>query len=105
MASQQLLIDSFLASARAASPDSNPGRIAWLEERRAALSEEVEGGDWEVGSASFDGKNATSRRHLTAEQRLSAVMRAIEILQGDPDATRATGGRMLIPRFSGIPHS
>lgn len=105
MAQHSLLVRSYLASARSASPDSHAGRLAWLEERRSALSAELEGGDWEVHGSSFDGATSSARRGATAAQRLEAVMEAIEISQADPDATRPRSGGMLIPRFGGIPHS
>lgn len=104
MASHRLLVDSFLASARAASTTA-AGRLAWLESKRAALSEEVEGGDWEVGSSSYEGTSATSRRGASAAARLKAVMEALAILTADPSATKKTGGGILIPRFTGIPHA
>jgi hypothetical protein len=102
--SHRLLVKSFLASARAASV-TQAGRLAWLETRRAELSAEVEGGDWEVGSSAFDGHSASARRHASAAARLEAVMEAIEILTLDPTATRKTGGGVLIPRFTRIPHA
>lgn len=105
MARQSTLVMSYLASARAASPTSNAGRLAWLEERRATLSEELEGGDWEMNSASFDGSTSAGRRHATAETRLEAVMEAIDTLNRDPSATRPRGTGLLIPRFSKIPHA
>lgn len=100
----RILVNSYLASARAASA-TEAGRLAWLEARRAELSAEVEGGDWEVGSASYDGHSATSRRLSSAQSRLDAVFEAIEILTANPDATKKTGGGILIPRFSRIPHA
>lgn len=103
-ASFRTLVNSYIASARAASA-SDAGRLAWLEARRAELSAEVEGGDWEVGSASYDGHSATSRRHSSGGKRLSAVFRAIEVLTADPTATRDKTGGVLIPRFTGIPHA
>ena len=104
MASQRILVDSFIASARAAST-TDAGRLAWLEGRRAELSAEVEGGDWEVGSAAYEGHSATSRRMATAAARLKAVFRAIEVLTADPTATKDGTSAVLIPRFTGTPHA
>jgi hypothetical protein len=104
MVGHRILVDSYLASARAAAP-TQAGRLAWLEGRRADLSAEVEGGDWEVSSASFQGHASTSRRLSPAAARLKAVFEAIEILTADPEATRSRGQGILIPRFSGIPHA
>ena len=104
MASPRTLVNSYIASARAHAPDSNVARLDWLEQKRADLSEELEGGDWEVGSTSFDGSSSTARRHATAEARFKAVMEAIDILTDDEDATKKSGGGILIPKFSSIPH-
>lgn len=104
MTSQRVLVKSFLASARAAAT-TQAGRLAWLEAKRAALSEEVEGGDWEVGSTAYDGHSATSRRMASAQARLQAVFRAIEVLTANEDATSDSGTGILIPRFSGLPHA
>lgn len=100
---QVTLVNSYIASARAAS-SSAAGRLAWLEARRAELSAEVEGGDWEISGNSYDGKSSTQRRTASAASRLEAVFEAISILTADPDATRRPGGGILIPRINGIPH-
>lgn len=104
MARHSTLVNSYIASARAAESTA-AGRLAWLEARRAELSQEVEGGDWEVNSSSHDGKNASMRRSATAAARLEAVFEAISVLTADPDATRRAGGGIIIPRFTGIPHA
>ena len=103
MVRQATLVNSYIASARSASGTA-AGRLAWLEERRAELSAEVEGGDWEVNGSSYDGKSSTARRTASASARLEAVFEAITILTANPDATRRPGGGILIPRFNGIPH-
>jgi hypothetical protein len=104
MARHSTLVNSYIASARAASATA-AGRLSWLEARRAELSTEIEGGDWEVNSSSHDGKSAGMRRHSSATARLEAVFEAIAVLTADPTATRRPGGGILIPRFSGIPHA
>lgn len=104
MAAHRTLVNSYIASARAAEATAS-GRLAWLEARRAELSQELEGGDWEVNSSSHDGKNASMRRGSNAAARLEAVFEAIAILTADPDATRRPGGGVLIPRFNSIPHA
>jgi DNA-binding GntR family transcriptional regulator len=100
---QATIVNSFLASARAAE-STHAARLAWLEARRAELSAEVETGDWEVSGSSYDGKSSTARRHANASDRLEAVFEAIRILTADPTATRSPGRGILIPRFNGIPH-
>lgn len=100
---QVTLVNSYIASARAAS-STDAGRLAWLEARRSELSAEVEGGDWEISGSSYDGKSATQRRTASASARLEAVFEAISILTANPEATRRPGGGILIPRFNGIPH-
>lgn len=104
MARHSTLVNSYIASARAAEGTA-AGRLAWLERKRAELSEELEGGDWEILGSSHDGKNASMRRSATAEARLNAVFEAIAILTADETATRRPGGGILVPRFTGIPHS
>lgn len=99
--SHRTLVNSYISTARAHS-DTNSVRLEFLEEKRAALSEEVEGGDWETMGTSFDGSSSSHRRHLTAIDRLQAVMEAIEILTADSTATRRPGG-ILIPNFHEIP--
>jgi hypothetical protein len=103
MVRQATLVNSYIASARAAE-STQARRLSWLEARRAELSAEVEGGDWEVNGSSYDGKSSTARRTASASARLEAVFEAITILTADPDATRRPGGGLLIPRFNGIPH-
>jgi hypothetical protein len=100
---QSTLVNSYIASARAAESTA-ARRLIWLETRRAELSAEVEGGDWEINGSSYDGKSSTARRVATASARLEAVFEAIAILTADPTATRRPGGGILIPRFNGIPH-
>jgi DNA-binding GntR family transcriptional regulator len=97
------LVNSYIASARAAEA-TNAGQLAWLEAKRAALSEELEAGDWEVSGSSYDGKSSTARREASASTRLEAVFEAIRILTADPNATAKPGSGIIIPRFSGIPH-
>jgi hypothetical protein len=104
MARHSTLVNSYIASARAASP-TEAGRLSWLEARRAELSMEIEGGDWEISSSTHDGKSAGMRRHSTAGARLEAVFEAIEILTTDPTATKRPRGAILVPRFTGIPHA
>ena len=79
--------------------------MAWLEARRAELSQEIESGDWEVSGSSYDGKASTARRHASAAERLEAVFEAMRLLAANPDAVRAPGRGILIPRFNGIPHA
>lgn len=99
--SHRILVNSYIASARAHS-ETNSVRLEFLENKRAALSEEVEAGDWEAMGTSFDGSSSSHRRHVDAMARLSAVMEAIEILTADSTATKRPGG-ILIPNFHEIP--
>jgi hypothetical protein len=41
----------------------------------------------------------------SAQARLQAVFRAIEVLTANEDATSDSGTGILIPRFSGLPHA
>lgn len=99
--SHRILVNSYISTARAYS-ETNADRLTFLETKRAALSAEVEGGDWEATNTAFDGSSTGHRRHVDAMARLNAVMEAIEILTADEDATKKKGG-LLIPQFHEIP--
>lgn len=97
-----VLVNTYIADARAHSA-VNAARLAYLEDIRAGLSDEVKSGAWEVTQTSFDGSSSNSRRLVSPLDRLRAVMEAIEILTADSTATRRRRG-LIIPRYSGIPH-
>lgn len=92
------LVSSYLRSARRAHPDSNAGRLAWLDEALAALDEQAQSGDWEGNSTSFAGSSQTSRRNIDAATRMEAIAEAIRILTANPAATGKTPG-IVIPRI------
>lgn len=92
------LVSSYIRSARRAHPDDNTARLEWLDAAIAELDEQVQAGDWEGNSTSFGGSSQTSKRNITAADRMAALEEAITILKANPSATRKTTG-LLIPRI------
>lgn len=93
-----LLVSSYIRSARRAHPDDNAARLEWLGERIAELDEQIQSGDWEGNSTSFAGSSQTSRRNISAADRVAALEEAIRILTANPNATRKSSG-LIIPRI------
>jgi hypothetical protein len=92
------LVNSYLRSARQAHPDSNAGRLAFLQAAVSDLDAAIQSGDWEVTSTAFSGSSNSTRRNLSAIARVAAIEEAITILTNDPDATKKTAGP-LFARF------
>lgn len=92
------LVSSYIRSARRAHPDSNAARLAWLDNELAALDAQTQSGDWEGNSTSFAGTSQTSKRNISAKDRMSALAEAIRILTANPNATRKFSG-LIIPRI------
>lgn len=92
------LVSSYLRSARRAHPGSNAARLAWLDQEIAALDEQVQGGDWEGNSTSFAGASQSSKRNITAADRMAALEEAIKTLTANPNAVAKSTG-IIIPRI------
>lgn len=92
------LVSSYIRSARRAHPDSNAARLAWLDKELEALDAQTQSGDWEGNSTSFAGSSQTSKRNISASDRMAALAEAIRILTANPNATRKSSG-LIIPRI------
>lgn len=86
------LVNSYLRSARRLHPNSNPARLAWLDLQASELDVQMQAGDWEVGSSSFAGGSASSKRNVDARDRLDAIDEAVKILTADSTAVRRSSG-------------
>lgn len=90
------LVNSYLRSARAAHPESNVARLAYLGAEAAKLDAAIQSGDWEVTSAGFSGASSTSQRNLSATERVAAIEEAIRLLEDNPEARRRGAGPLLV---------
>lgn len=92
------LVSSYIRDARRTHPDDNAAQLTYLDGKLAELDEQVQSGDWEGNSTSFAGSSQTSKRNITAKERVEALDEAIRILTANPNATRKSPG-ILIPRI------
>lgn len=99
MAAVRDLTRNYLREARQQAGDSSTAQLQWLEERRAALTAELEEGGQAILSTSFKGQSSTMDGGVSARDRLRAVNHAIDRVSGEGSG----GGCLIIPQFSGIP--
>lgn len=92
---QSTLVKNYLREATAQAGSVVADQLVWLEAKRVELSAEVDGGDWALTSGSFSGRGHSASRGISAAARLSAVMAAMEKLEGG----RSSNGVMLHPHF------
>lgn len=99
MAAIRDLTRNYLREARAHAGEELQARIDWLENKRRALSKELDEGGQAVLSSSFKGQSSSMDAGVSARDRLRAVNAAIDKLTGEGSG----GGSLIIPQFSGIP--
>lgn len=102
MAGLRSLKKNYLREAAADGRSTVEQQLAWLEGKRKTLFAEVDDGDWEISQQSRANRSTIAARKKTAQERLDAVVAAIEELESTNGEDSSSTGALLSFRIHGI---